>query len=192
MASEKYYTSVDNIVQSVVSVRNDEIVIHWGDEAPPNAEDVPAKDMWSVTYSPTGDRVGVTNTDSCLSSIAQREWGSELFYLPDSKLDIEMHRYMSKGVPLWYFFPIIMVDTYKRMQADSSYYVDILNPNLIKAGYNLSIPQLTVEKAKDYIGNRSVIQIFQDVDKYYQNVGEQSFAQAFNDIATYLEHGSKQ
>ena len=170
--------------------RGGTVEIQWGNEEPPATESVPPKSMWSVNYSPSN--VSIVGPDKLLPTLSQmglEAYGSKLFYLSDSELNETFKRNNPKGVPLMYFFPLIMVATYKRMQSDKkTYKINVNNPDIVYEGYSVVVPTLDLNGAKELIGNQEVAQIFKDVQKYY-SANNPAYAGMFEDIYNYLTKG---
>lgn len=170
--------------------RGGTVEIQWGNEEPPATESVPPKSMWSVNYSPSN--VSIVGPDKLLPTLSQmglEAYGSKLFYLSDSELNETFKRNNPKGVPLMYFFPLIMVATYKRMQSDKkTYKINVNNPDIVYEGYSVVVPTLDLNSAKELIGNQEVAQIFKDVQKYY-SANNPAYAGMFEDIYNYLTKG---
>ena len=170
--------------------RGGTVEIQWGYEEPPATESVPPKSMWSVNYSPSN--VSIVGPDKLLPTLSQmglEAYGSKLFYLSDSELNETFKRNNPKGVPLMYFFPLIMVATYKRMQSDKkTYKINVNNPDIVYEGYSVVVPTLDLNSAKELIGNQEVAQIFKDVQKYY-SANNPAYAGMFEDIYNYLTKG---
>lgn len=170
--------------------RGGTVEIQWGNEEPPTQDSVPPKSMWSVNYAPSN--VSVVGPDKLLPTLSQmglEAYGSKLFYLSDSELNEKFKRNNPKGVPLMYFFPLIMVATYKRMQSDKkTYKINVNNPDVVYKGYSVAVPTLDLNGAKELIGNQEVAQIFKDVQKYY-SANNPAYAGMFEDIYNYLTKG---
>lgn len=178
--------------QAVVKGGNKKIDIYFGAEPQADADDVPPKDLWSLPYSGDGKTYLVQPGDT-LSTIAIKEYGKQRFYVADSKMDMPepFHRAFEEGVPLYYFFPLIVLATYKKRQSDKSFFVDTAAPENIQISRNLCIPQLTIDSAKDLIGDKTVADIFRLYVDYYKGTGQDFYAPAFQDIYMYLTYGSK-
>lgn len=183
------------VVPDDVDISEGTIVIGTRTPAPGagDVESAPPKDMWSVTYTPPPFLTVRVEDGQTLSQIAKETYGSDLFYLDNEHMSEEFNRAMPNGVPLWYFFPIIMVATYKAMKipvTGSAYYINPNNPDSLRAGKAIAIPPLSsVSEAKLLIGNQPVIQIFQAAEEYYRNLNLGQWAAALHDIYMYLSKG---
>lgn len=177
-----------------------EINIVWGN-APAEEE---AKDMWSTNYDPENAanyRIGVNAETqegfagiNTLSQLAQKIYGTELFYLANNELNEEFDRTSPKGVEMMYFFPLIMVATDKAMNKPNgkkTYWIDRKNPDMVRADYYVRAPSLNKDSAKQLIGNRAVATIFADIRDYYQKQGNIAYAGKFSDIYNYITKGKK-
>lgn len=178
----------------------EEVLIELGNEKAPDPVDVPAKDMWSVNYNPTttidvtvgqGKYEGI-NYLSVLASIAWDSANSDRFYLSDEELTAPFNRYKPDGVPIYYFFPLIQVATYKAMKkpgGEKVYYIDIKNPDLIKQDKRVVIPSpMNATIARSFIRNSAIIQIMEETRQYYYNLGNEWY-RVFDDIIYYLKNG---
>lgn len=168
-------------------------VIVFGNKQQPAKEDVPPKDMWSTAWNGwTSSAIVKPPAGYTLSQLAQAQWGSDKFYLPDAKLSESFNRYMPDGVPLYYFFPLIQVATYKKMQQDKkTYRIDINNPDMLWENYSVAVPPLDLDTAKSFVGNSQVAGIFKSAIEFYNNKGEESWAKALTDIYNYLTKGTR-
>ena len=166
------------------------IEIQWGNEPPPKDDTIPPKSMWAVNYNPTNVTIiAPDKIPPTLSQMGQEAYGTKHFYLSDDQLNEPFQRKNPTGVPLMYFFPLIMVATYKRMQKDKkTYKIDINNPDIVFAGYSVVVPSLDLNSVEELIGNQEVAQIFKDVQQYY-STNNTSYAGMFEDIYNYLTKG---
>lgn len=167
--------------------------IIFGEPPREKKEDVPPESTWTkeINVTQATDRRPVAG-ENTLSDVARNTWGSERFYLSNSELTETFNRYDLFGVPIYFFFPIIMLATYKAMKKDpKKYKIDIKNPQMLYADYNVVVPPLTPEMAKQYIGDQEVIALFKDVAQYYTDMEMEGYSKEIWDIINYLEKGRR-
>lgn len=202
-AAEDAKQLVEARIESAKAVfaKREEMIIKFGEPQPEKAEDVPPKDLWSVNYAPSENAIKYTiQPGDVLSIVAQNTWGSGLFKLDASEMNVpEGETFVPdspRGVPLYYFFPLIMIDTYRNMEANKNapsnpFYIDISNPDRVRVDKQISIPALDESIIRSHVGDSIWIQIFDMAEQYYRGIEKYEWAKKLHDIYAYLKWGKK-